>query len=301
MKTHTKLLLLVLLLLVVFALVSVYQYRSVHEDGSIRVVMCPECEAVFQQAIRDGGTLHCALYDVGNETGAILASVNAEVITDDETNAAYGTPYVHSGLMHDKFCVNSTTVITGSYNPTDNGERNRNNLLIINSKALAENYEKEYQSMAKKRVRPSIHYTVWVNGIKVENYFCPTDSCEEHVLRALNGANEEILFMTYSFTSDPIGDLLLEKHRAGVRVEGICDEQQQDAYSECERLGAATWRSKSLLHHKVFIIDQHIIVTGSYNPTAGGDRRNRENVLIIDDAELAKAYSMEYTWVHAPD
>ena len=34
-------------------------------------------------------------------------------------------------------------------------------------------------------------------------------------------------------------------------------------------------------HHKFFIIDEKIVVTGSLNPTMAGFKKNRENILII--------------------
>ena len=48
------------------------------------------------------------------------------------------------------------------------------------------------------------------------------------------------------------------------------------------------------MHHKTFIIDQETVITGSMNPSAGGDSRNDENVLIIKDQELANSFLEEY-------
>ena len=43
------------------------------------------------------------------------------------------------------------------------------------------------------------------------------------------------------------------------------------------------------LRRKVFIIDESVVITGSYNPTQNGDESNDENVLIIHDALIAKS------------
>ncbi len=48
------------------------------------------------------------------------------------------------------------------------------------------------------------------------------------------------------------------------------------------------------MHHKTFIIDQETVITGSFNPTGGGDKRNDENVLIITDKNIAKEFMDEY-------
>ncbi|MBT7927691.1 hypothetical protein HN695_05100, partial [Candidatus Woesearchaeota archaeon] len=49
-----------------------------------------------------------------------------------------------------------------------------------------------------------------------------------------------------------------------------------------------------LLHHKVFIIDDHIVITGSYNPTASGTEKNDENILIIYSDDVAAEFVDEY-------
>ena len=48
------------------------------------------------------------------------------------------------------------------------------------------------------------------------------------------------------------------------------------------------------MHHKVFIIDNETVITGSYNPTSGGDERNDENMLIIHDKSIADAFLREF-------
>lgn len=269
----------------------------VSEQGNITVTMCPECEAAFTKAVLASHEPVCALYDVGKIVGGDLASVNASVITDDETKPAYGEPYVHSGLMHSKFCVlNNNTIITGSYNPTDGGEINRNNVLLITSTTLARNYYGEYEYLATG-AQPHTITQVNLSGTLVENYFCPRDQCENHILAALSEAHKEVVFITYSFTSNPIGQLLQTKEKEGVDVEGVCDPRQNDAYSECPGLNAKTWRGPGLLHHKVFVIDGETVITGSYNPTSSADKRNNENVLIIHNATIAAQYLKEYASV----
>lgn len=53
-------------------------------------------------------------------------------------------------------------------------------------------------------------------------------------------------------------------------------------------------RDYGMLHHKFCVIDQQIIITGSYNWTYYAETRNIENIVIIDDPVLAKSYSSEF-------
>jgi phosphatidylserine/phosphatidylglycerophosphate/cardiolipin synthase-like enzyme len=53
------------------------------------------------------------------------------------------------------------------------------------------------------------------------------------------------------------------------------------------------------MHHKVFIIDEKIVITGSFNFSAGADESNDENVVIIEDPALAKAFMAEFQRVYS--
>ncbi|HIP88190.1 MAG TPA: DUF1669 domain-containing protein, partial [Anaerolineales bacterium] len=49
-----------------------------------------------------------------------------------------------------------------------------------------------------------------------------------------------------------------------------------------------------IMHHKVFVVDDQTVVTGSFNFTLSAEEQNDENVLILHDAEVAAAYAEEF-------
>lgn len=55
------------------------------------------------------------------------------------------------------------------------------------------------------------------------------------------------------------------------------------------------------MHHKTFIVDGKVVITGSMNPSKNGDERNDENILIIYNEDLAQQYlgEFEYVWNEA--
>ena len=53
------------------------------------------------------------------------------------------------------------------------------------------------------------------------------------------------------------------------------------------------------MHHKVIIIDEKIVITGSYNFSQSAEERNDENVLFIHNAEVAETYLNEFERVLA--
>ena len=48
------------------------------------------------------------------------------------------------------------------------------------------------------------------------------------------------------------------------------------------------------MHHKVFIIDNQTVETGSFNPTKGADSVNDENILIMHDEDVTQMYLREF-------
>ena len=49
------------------------------------------------------------------------------------------------------------------------------------------------------------------------------------------------------------------------------------------------------MHHKVIIIDESIVITGSYNFSRNAEEKNDENVLVIYSPRLAKEYLIEFS------
>jgi phosphatidylserine/phosphatidylglycerophosphate/cardiolipin synthase-like enzyme len=48
------------------------------------------------------------------------------------------------------------------------------------------------------------------------------------------------------------------------------------------------------MHHKTMIIDDDVLITGSYNFTKSAEQSNDENLLIIRSPQLATQYLAEY-------
>ena len=206
--------------------------------------------------------------------------------------------------MHNKFCItDGQKISTGSMNPTFNdAHKNNNNLLIIKSNYLAGNYEAEFQELWQgifKKGDKVKYPEIILSGIRLENYFCPDDSCIKQVVGELKQAQQSIYFMTFSFTSKDIANILLLKNLEDIEIKGVMETKQISEHSQFERLktnGVNVIKDSNPhnLHHKVFIIDNSTIITGSFNPTKGGDTRNDENILIIHNREIAELFLQEF-------
>jgi phosphatidylserine/phosphatidylglycerophosphate/cardiolipin synthase-like enzyme len=97
---------------------------------------------------------------------------------------------------------------------------------------------------------------------------------------------------------------MVDRLDAGVQVQGVFENRNANGIgSEFERLVAAdadVWTDGNCytMHHKVIILDGETVITGSYNFTARAEETNDENLLIIDDPELAALYLEEFERVY---
>ena len=215
----------------------------------------------------------------------------------------------HDGLMHHKFIViDERYVWTGSYNTTYNGSyKNNNNVIWIDSLPLAYNFTQEFREMflAKqfgKSSDPFVQYPqVTLNdGTQISTYFSPENATIPPLLKELESAKQSIHFMAFSFTHDALGQAMLARFESGVDVQGVFEERQVDIHSEYKSLKAAGVpviqdKNKGTMHHKVIVIDEETVITGSYNFSKNAEKRNSENLLIIKgNRELARAYLAEF-------
>jgi len=131
-------------------------------------------------------------------------------------------------------------------------------------------------------------------GIQV--YFSPKGGATEAVVDALAHATNSVFVQAYSFTSAPIAQALVESHRRGVKVNVILDHSQRtEKYSEADFLqhaGVPTFidARHPIAHNKIMIIDEYLVLTGSFNFTKQAEEHNAENLLAINDPILAKKY-----------
>jgi phosphatidylserine/phosphatidylglycerophosphate/cardiolipin synthase-like enzyme len=314
------LILCILALGAVFGAIKIFLLEKpalLQEEGSVELYFCQtqDCRSAMVQHLNRSRSINCAFYELNDPVIiGTLAEKNAHVLVYDKEADVEGLAVEKvpsKGLMHDKFCIlDDRTVITGSMNPTINDiERNDNNLLVIESPSMAKRYTQEFEELVgrtdrtyeKRSPKP---FFVNLSGVLIEQRFCPQENCEGAAIRTVLNAKEEIDFMLFTFTSDPLGDALITAHNNGVVVRGVFENRQGDEYSEQGRLNAsgATVKldgNKYTMHHKVMILDNMTVLTGSYNPTSSAQTKNDENMLIINDERIAKAYYDEFTRVNA--
>lgn len=263
--------------------------------------------------------LRDALIAAHNRGVAVRLVVDSDYLDEDEIQEikAAGIPVLgdrREGLMHNKFTViDRLDVWTGSLNYTiSDAYRNNNNMLRIHSARLAESYTTEFEEMfVDDHFSPGSpantpHCEVVVEDTRVEVYFSPDDGVAERLVELVQGAQDSVYFLAYSFTLDELAEALVERSQAGVRVAGVMEARQvaSNTGSDYERFLAAGLDVRldgnpNNMHHKVLIIDEQVVVTGSYNLSLNAETRNDENSLVIFDPEVADLYLEEFRRVFA--
>lgn len=218
-----------------------------------------------------------------------------------------------AGLMHNKFAVvDGERVWTGSYNATENGGwKNNNNALLIRSKALAKIYLDEFSEMFDDGIfgnrdersllsAMSNRYYVKLRDMNINVYFSPENNVEDIILKRIKKADKSVHFMAFSFTSDRLGDEMIRLHRKGIRVFGLFEAKgTRTKHSEymkmkVEGLPVKKDTNPHAMHHKVIVIDESVVITGSYNFSENARKKNDENILIIESRAAAKLYLEEF-------
>lgn len=133
-----------------------------------------------------------------------------------------------------------------------------------------------------------------------EVYFSPRGGCTEAVVKEISRAKESILVQAYSFTSAPIAEALAVAKKRGVDVQVVVDQSQETAKrSVLPVLAKAGISTKiddkhAIAHNKIIVVDDKVVLTGSFNFTAAAEFSNAENLVILRDRETAEKYAANW-------
>ena len=223
---------------------------------------------------------------------------------------AAGVPVVDDGrslLMHNKFMIlDGASVWTGSWNYTFNDTyRNNNNVLVIESPLVAAVYQDEFNEMfthsefgITSTDSGLINFTE--RGADIRILFAAEGNMVAALTAELEAARHSIRFMTFVFSLDVLGQTLIERLDDGMVIQGIFENRNSTAtWSQLPALYCAGAEVRQdgnpyILHHKVFIIDDDTVITGSLNFSNNAVSRNDENVVIIRHPDIARLYLDEW-------
>uniref|UniRef100_A0A8B9EXA0 Mitochondrial cardiolipin hydrolase n=1 Tax=Amazona collaria TaxID=241587 RepID=A0A8B9EXA0_9PSIT len=132
---------------------------------------------------------------------------------------------------------------------------------------------------------------------------CPlprTDCSLSRLLRRLLSARRSLELCLFAFSCPQLGRAVRLLHRRGVRVRVVTDAQymglrgSQIGLLRHDGIQVRHDQGHGYMHHKFAIVDRRMLITGSLNWTTQAIQTNRENVLVVEDAEYVKLYLDEF-------
>lgn len=241
-----------------------------------------------------------------------------------------------SSLMHHKFVIiDQHHVLTGSANVTPSdihgdlsepeSRGNANHLLAIESQALAQIFETEFEQLwgdgpeGKKdsqfgqRKTPRSAQVLQIGQSKLTVQFGPRAKADrakfghgnQLIADQLKRANRRIDLALFVFSEPSLTRSLARQHTNGIAIQALIDRNfafrpysqalpMLGLASACgtwshplDRVGVPNLPPGDRLHHKLALIDDRILITGSHNWSFAADRRNDETLLVIDNPRVA--------------
>ncbi len=227
--------------------------------------------------------------------------------TMGEELAALGVPVTlvlndaaENATMHNKVAiVDGHLVMTGSANYSFTALHvSDEDLLTVDDAGLAARYAQEIDEIIAAGDTPSAAYPP---GAAMKVWMGPEDGLAGKVVSLLDAAQSTAVVAMFQLNVSAIVDALIDAHQRGVSVVVVLDEVQatQSGADADETLSAAgvpvvlahnTGNTVAEMHSKFVVVDHHTVLMGSFNWTNLGSYYNDENVVWIDDAELASRF-----------
>jgi phosphatidylserine/phosphatidylglycerophosphate/cardiolipin synthase-like enzyme len=207
-------------------------------------------------------------------------------------------------IFHQKFIIRdyrgdarpTSAILSGSANFTvTDCHRNLNHIVIFHDRRICREYANEFASIRAGRFGRGEHGDVPraynLEGVPVKVLFAPDHTPELEIMKQMLKSTDRVDFAIFTFAgSSGIDDAMIALAAAGRRVTGAVDPgqgvQEWAATHDLNRAGIALYVPNRAapfrkLHHKLMVIDEAIVVAGSFNYTAPANQYNDENIFVI--------------------
>ena len=134
-----------------------------------------------------------------------------------------------------------------------------------------------------------------------EVHFFPNPSEEIHLINLISKAKTSLDIAMFTINNIKISSEIKNIFSRGVKLRILTDSEcikmsSSNVYS-LAALGISVKIDDSIryhMHHKFCVIDKSVVVTGSFNWTDQAVNHNQENLLFIENKDLALKYSNEF-------
>lgn len=131
--------------------------------------------------------------------------------------------------------------------------------------------------------------------LKCNAYF---SGIQDVIVRQIQNARESLRIAMAWFTNPVIFDSLLKSCRKGIDVillinnDLINNRPNGLPFNKLIQNGAKLYiaESPSLIHHKFCVIDEKVVIDGSYNWTVLAEKNNDENIVVIENGKVVNDF-----------
>ncbi|MFW6263103.1 MAG: phospholipase D-like domain-containing protein [Thermotogota bacterium] len=244
-------------------------------------------------SITDHQIIHALSKKAKNGIRVRICTDNSYPLTIDNVEIIYDS----QGLMHNKYMISDSKKLWfGSTNLTPTSLDDHENNIIISDdktliKAFQENFDQSFAGLFKMNRNG-------VNSSKVR--FSPEEDCFEFLLDELSQAKKTVYIAMFAFSDNRIAHYLKILSSKGVKVYILVDKDWNlsSIYSDIDDMARYTSLrldiSDALLHEKFVIIDEKILLTGSYNYTASAQTRNDEYIFKTKNTGLVSRFTQHF-------
>ena len=236
---------------------------------------------------------------------AALLRAGVDVITD-----------LNPAIFHQKFIVRdpgrtTAAVLTGSTNftltdtgtnpPSGTGKvgNNLNHVLVLRGQRATDQYIAEFERLRQgtfgalhERLEPR-PAEFRLAHLRVKPLYAPEHGPEMEIMKQMLKSRTSIDFAMFTFArSSGIDDTMFRLVSSLTRIRGVLDRGQgAQAWAATQPLKAAGVQlfqnrpgtGVRKVHHKLMVIDERLVIAGSFNYTDPANTLNDENIVVLGD------------------
>jgi len=140
------------------------------------------------------------------------------------------------------------------------------------------------------------------SGLQLQSAACfsPGHDCRNNIIRLIKNAKKSLSICVFTISDNKITDAILAAHKRGIEVCVISDNDKandrgSDIYQLREKgLNVILDQSPHHMHHKFMLVDNKVLLNGSFNWTRSATDVNQENILITYEDELVTLFQRRF-------
>ena len=190
-------------------------------------------------------------------------------------------------------------LLTGSANFTVTDTHvNLNHVFVFRSAYVCRQYEIEFAQLRLGQFGRGWHgdipSTYDLGGVPVKVLFAPDHTPELELMKQMLKGQTETLFAIFTFAgSSGVDDTMLALARGGMKIRGVLDPgQAAHDWAATKTMihpnielfvprRTGVFKTLRKLHHKLMVVDETIVVAGSFNYTQPANDFNDENLFVL--------------------